>query len=158
MAEEDVFLTRQGYEEFRKEYEMLKATRRRELAKAIEKARALGDLRENAEYSAAKEAQALNEKKIAELEYILSRTRILDTENIDKDKVFLGTKIRLKNLDDGQVEEYALVSEAEADFNKNKISVTSLIGKALLGHKKKDMVQIKVPAGITKYEILDITR
>jgi len=153
-----VFLTRHGYEDFKKEHEHLTKVRRREISKAIEKARDMGDIRENAEYHAAKEEQASTERRIADLENIISRTRIIDSENIDKDKAFLGAKLKVQCLDDNEQEEYILVSEAEADFEKNKISVVSPLGKALLGHKKGDVVQVKIPAGIVKYKILGITR
>ncbi|MBU0634344.1 MAG: transcription elongation factor GreA [Candidatus Omnitrophica bacterium] len=158
MGQEDVFLTRQGYDRLTKEYEELKKVKRSKISKAIEKARALGDLRENAEYQAAKEAQSLNEKKIAELEHVLSRARFMDTEDIDTSKILLGAKVKLKCLDDNETEEYMFVSEAESDTGQNRISIMSPIGKGLLGHKKGDIVEVTVPAGKIKYKILDITR
>ncbi|MCM8812646.1 MAG: transcription elongation factor GreA [Candidatus Omnitrophica bacterium] len=158
MAQGDIFLTRQGYEEKKKEYEHLTRFRRRELADAIEKARLLGDLRENAEYHAAKEAQAHNERRIAELENIISRARIVESENVDADKALIGATVKLRCLDDGELEEYTLVSEAEADFSRNKLSVSSPLGKGLVGHKKGAVVEVRVPAGVVKYEILEITR
>lgn len=154
----DVYLTRQGYEKLREELESLKTVRRRELSKEIEKARAHGDLSENAEYDAAKEAQALNEKRIAELEDKLARARILDDENIPKDEVLIGATVKLKDLDSKDVLEYTLVSEVEADFSQGKISVTSPVGKGLLGHKENETVEIKIPAGILRYKILKISR
>jgi transcription elongation factor GreA len=154
----DVYLTRQGYEKLREELESLKTVRRRELSKEIEKARAHGDLSENAEYDAAKEAQALNEKRIAELEEKLARARILDDENIPKDEVLIGATVKLKDLDSKDVLEYTLVSEVEADFSQGKISVTSPVGKGLLGHKENETVEIKIPAGILRYKILKISR
>ncbi|MFH2145547.1 MAG: transcription elongation factor GreA [Candidatus Omnitrophota bacterium] len=158
MGQEDVFLTRQGYDRLTKEYEELKKVKRSKISQAIEKARALGDLRENAEYQAAKEAQSLNEKKIAELEHMLSRARLMDAEDIDASKILLGAKVKLKCLDDNETEEYMFVSEAESDTGQNRISITSPIGKGLLGHKKGDIVEVTVPAGKIKYKILDITR
>ncbi|RKY36062.1 MAG: transcription elongation factor GreA [Candidatus Omnitrophota bacterium] len=158
MAQGDVFLTEQGSLELKAEYKQLKEVRRPEFSKAIEKAREMGDLRENAEYDAAKEAQALNERRIAELGDILSRVRLLKDENIDKNKAFVGAKVKLKDLSDQEEEVYLLVSEAESDFKKSKISVTSPLGKGLLGHKKGDMIEVNVPAGIIKYEIIDVTR
>ncbi|MCX7661202.1 MAG: transcription elongation factor GreA [Candidatus Omnitrophica bacterium] len=113
---------------------------------------------ENAEYDAAKEAQALNEKKIAELEEKLSRARIIDDENIPKDKVLIGATVRLKDLNTDQEVEYTLVSELEADYEEGKISVTSPLAQGLLGHKENEIVEIKVPAGILKYKILKISR
>ncbi len=154
----DVYLTRQGYEKLREELESLKTVRRRELSKEIEKARAHGDLSENAEYDAAKEAQALNEKRIAELEDKLARARILDDEDIPQDEVLIGATVRLKDLDSKDVLEYTLVSEVEADFSQGKISVTSPVGKGLLGHKENETVEIKIPAGILRYKILKISR
>ena len=154
----DVFLTRDGYDALKKEYEYLKQGKRREISDSIEKARALGDLKENAEYHAAKEAMALNERRIAELEAMLGHARIIDNENIDKDKVLIGATVKIRVVNDNEIEEYVLVSEAEADFSKNKISVTSPLGQGILGHKTGDIVQVKIPAGIMTIEILEITR
>ena len=154
----DVFLTRDGYDALKKEYENLKKGKRREISNAIEKARALGDLKENAEYHAAKEAMAFNERRISELEATLSHARIIDNENIDKDKVLIGATIKIRMVSDNEIEEYVLVSEAEADFNKNKISVTSPLGQGILGHKAGDVVQVKIPAGMMTIEILEINR
>ena len=154
----DVFLTRGGYEDLKKEYENLVKKKRRTISAAIEKARELGDLRENAEYHAAKEAQSLNEARIAELENMLSQARIIDDENIDKDKVLLGANVKIRVVNDNEIEEYFLVSEAEADFNKNKISVTSPLGKGMLGHKVGDVVEVKIPTGTLTVEILEIKR
>ncbi|PIU41332.1 MAG: transcription elongation factor GreA [Candidatus Omnitrophica bacterium CG07_land_8_20_14_0_80_42_15] len=158
MGKDDVYLTREGYEKLREELEYLKGTRRRELSKAIEKARSHGDISENAEYDAAKEAQGLNEKRIAELEGKLSHTRMIDGENIPKDEARVGATVKLKDLNTGEEIAYILVSEAEADFSENKISITSPVGKALLGRKEKDEVQIKIPAGILKYKVVKISR
>ena len=154
----DTFLTREGYEKLKKEYDELTNKKRRDLSAAIEKARALGDLRENAEYQAAKEAQALNETRISELENMISSARILDEEDIDKDKAFLGARVKILVAGDNEVEEYTLVSEAESDFSKNKISVSSPLGKGMLGHKVGDILQIKVPAGMMTVKILEINR
>lgn len=155
---QDIYLTRDGYEKLLKELEYLKNVRRRELSKAVGEARAHGDISENAEYDAAKEAQALNEKRIAELEEKLSRVRIIDEEDIPKDKVRIGVTVRLKDLSTEEELEYTLVSEIEANYSEGKISITSPIGKGLLGHKENEIVEIKVPAGILKYKILKITR
>ncbi len=155
---DEVYLTRSGYEKLMKELDFLKKEKRRQLSKAIGEARSHGDISENAEYDAAKEAQAVNEKRIAELEYKLARGRILDDENISKDEVLIGATVTLKDFDSGEVLEYTLVSETESDYAENKISITSPVGAALLNHKEKDIVEIRVPAGILKYEILKITR
>ncbi len=158
MAQGDVFLTREGYEQLKAEHEKLTKFRRRELSLAIEKARALGDLKENAEYHAAKEASAMNEARIAELEGKLSHARIIDNENIEKDKVLLGAKIKIRIVNENEIEEYTLVSAAEADFSKNKISITSPIGQGMLGHKVGDVFQVKIPSGMMTIEVLEISR
>lgn len=154
----DVYLTREGYEKLRKELEHLKTVRRRELSKEISKARAHGDISENAEYDAAKEAQAFNEKRIAELENKLGRARIIDDENISKDEVCIGATVKLKDLDSGEALQYTLVSEVEADYSRGKISTTSPVGKGLLGHKENETVEISIPAGMLRYKILKILR
>ncbi len=154
----DLYLTRSGYEKLVEELEYLKTTKRRELAKAIGEARAHGDISENAEYDAARDAQGLNEKRIAEMEEKLATARIIDNTDMPTDEVLIGATVELKDLDTDEVLKYTLVSEAEADYNEGKISVTSPIGAALLNHKEKDVVEIKVPAGIIKYEVLKISR
>ncbi|MDP2938002.1 MAG: transcription elongation factor GreA [Candidatus Omnitrophota bacterium] len=155
---DDIYLTRNGYEKLIKELDFLKKEKRRQLSKAIGEARSHGDISENAEYDAAKEAQGLNEKRIAELEYKLTHVRILDYENIAKDEVLIGATVTLKDLDSQEVLEYTLVSEIEADYAEGKISVTSPVGASLLNHKEKQVVEIKVPAGVLRYEILKISR
>jgi transcription elongation factor GreA len=154
----DIYLTRDGYEKLLKELEFLKNVRRRELSKAIGEARAHGDISENAEYDAAKEAQGLNEKRIAELEEKLSRCRILDDENIPKDEVLIGATVKLKDLNSEEDLEYTLVSEVEANYAEGKISITCPIGQGLLSHKENEIVEIKTPAGTLRYKILKITR
>lgn len=153
-----VYLTREGYEKLRKELEYLKNVKRKEISKTLEYARSLGDLKENAEYQAAKEAQALNEKKIQELEQKLANVEIIDDMDIARDEVRIGAKVKLMDLDTTDKEEYTLVSPEEADPSQGLISVYSPIGKALLGHKKGDVLEIKVPAGTLRYKILDIAR
>lgn len=154
----DIYLSREGHEKLRSELERLKTTVRRQLSKAIGEARAHGDISENAEYDAAKEAQGLNEKKIFELEDKLSRAKILDNENITKDEVLIGATVKLKDMNSGEDLEYMLVSEEEADYSQGKISVTSPVGSGLLNHKEKEVVDIKIPAGALKYKILKISR
>ena len=153
-----VHLTQEAYDKLMKEIEYLKTVRSRELSKAIGKARDQGDISENAEYDAAKEAQGLNEKRIVELEENLSNAQILDDSNIDKDKAFIGATVTLEDLDTERELKYTLVAELEADFAQKKISVTSPVGKALLGHKVGDVIAIKVPAGDLNYKVLKITR
>lgn len=153
----DIYLTREGYQKLTEELENLKTTKRRQLTKAIAEARAHGDISENAEYDAAREAQGLNEKKIAELEQKLGSARILD-DNMPSDEVLIGATVKIKDLDSGEELIYTLVSEEEADYEQGKISISSPIGGALLNHKVQDMIEIKIPAGILKYQILDISR
>ncbi len=154
----DIYLSPEGYEKLRKELEHLKTTKRRQLSKAIGEARAHGDISENAEYDAAKEAQGLNEKKISELEDKVSRAKILDNESMSKDEVLIGATVKLKDMNSGEELKYMLVSEEEADYAQGKISVTSPVGSGLLNHKEKEVVDIKIPAGTLKYKILKITR
>lgn len=155
---DNIYLSSKGYEKLRKELEFLKTVKRRELSGAIGEARAHGDISENAEYDAAKEAQGLSEKRIAELEEKLSKARILDDTNMPKDEALIGATVKLEDLDSKEVLQYTLVSELEADFSQGKISVTSPVGKGLLGHKVKETVKIEVPAGVLKYKILKISR
>ncbi len=153
-----VYLTQKGYEEMSKELEHLKKTKRHEIARTIGKARELGDLKENAEYHAAKEQQAHIEKRIAELESTLGHAAIIDNIEMSADEVNIGARVLLKDMDSGEEITYHLVSEEESDIASDKISVTSPVGSALIGHKVKDVVTIKVPAGTLKYKILKIER
>jgi transcription elongation factor GreA len=124
----------------------------------ISDARGHGDLSENAEYDAAKEEQQHLELKIARLEQTLSRAKIIEARDLPNDKVYILSRVKLKDLKTNELHEYLLVSPEESKFEANKISVTSPIGKALLGKVKGDTVDITVPAGLLKYKILDITR
>lgn len=153
-----IHLSREGYEKIREKLEYLKTVKRREISKDLARARAHGDISENAEYDAAKDAQGMNEKKIAELEQELGRAKILDEGRIAKDKVLVGATVKLKDVATSEEITYTLVSELEADFNEGKISVTSPVGKSLLGQKKGQVVTINIPAGTLKYKVLDITR
>jgi transcription elongation factor GreA len=153
----EIYLTKKGHQKLVEELEYLRTTKRRALSKAIGEARAHGDISENAEYDAAKEAQGLNEKKVAELETKLASCRILE-DNISNDEVLVGATVRLNDLDTGEDLTYMLVSEIEADYAQNKISISSPVGMGLLNHKVDEVVEIKVPAGIVKYKILNISR
>lgn len=155
---DEIYLTKKGYQELMEKLEILKKVRRRELSKAVGEARAHGDLGENAEYDSAKEAQGLNEKKIAELEEKLSRARIIEYENIVADEILIGATVRLKDLSSQEELEYTLVSELEADYEQGKISVTSPVGSALLSHKENEIVEIKIPDGLLRYKILKVSR
>jgi len=153
----EVYLTQEGYEKLIGELYYLKTIKRRQLSKAVGEARSHGDISENAEYDAAKDAQGHNEKQIAELEEKLARVRILD-KDIPQDQVLIGAKVKLLDMDTQEEMEYTLVSELEADYNQNKISVTSPVGEGLLGHKEGEVAEIKVPAGLLKYKIIKISR
>ncbi|MFA5145338.1 MAG: transcription elongation factor GreA [Candidatus Omnitrophota bacterium] len=155
---DEIYLTRGGHEKLTEELDRLKTQKRKQLSKAIGEARDHGDISENAEYDAAKDAQGLNEKHIAELEYKLAHARIIDNENISKDEVLIGAKVRIKDLDTEEELEYMLVSGAEADYAEGKVSIASPVGAALLNHKINDTIEIKVPAGILRYKILEISR
>jgi transcription elongation factor GreA len=153
----DIYLTQEGYEKLVNELEYLKTTKRRALAKAIGEARSYGDISENAEYDAAKDAQGHNEKEISELEDKLARVRILD-KNITNDEVLIGATVKLLDMDTQEELEYTLVSELEADYNQGKISVSSPVGSGLLGYKVNQIAEIKIPAGTLKYKIIQISR
>ena len=151
-------MTREGFEKLVKEVEYLKTTKRREIAEDIAKARAFGDLKENAEYDAAKNNQAMNERNIAHAEDKLARVQIIDESKIPKDQVFIGAKVLLKDLKNQDEFTYSIVPQDEADFDEGKISVSSPIAKGLLGLKVGETTEIKIPAGILKYKILKISR
>jgi transcription elongation factor GreA len=153
-----VYLTREGKEKLDAELKELKTVKRPELVRAIAHARSLGDLSENAEYHAAKEAQVHLERRIAELEYQLSRARILDGNNLPHGEARLLSRVRLLDLKTKEEEEHTLVTAEEADFDNGKLSIKSPIGAALLGKKEGEVVEVKVPAGSLRYKILSITR
>ncbi|MEX1138606.1 MAG: transcription elongation factor GreA [Bacteroidota bacterium] len=153
-----VYLTRERLVELEKELRDLKVHGRAEMAQKIAEARGYGDLSENAEYDAAKEAQQHLELRIQKLELTLSRTQILSSEELPNDKVYILSVVKLKDTKTKETIEYRLVSPEEADFDKNKISVTSPIGKALLGRKEGETVKVKVPAGYLEYKLLEIHR
>lgn len=152
------YLSREGYEKLDAELRDLKTRGRKEIAEDIAEARAKGDLSENAEYDAAKEAQGMLEKRISELENALANARILDEEDINTDKAYLLSKVTIHNHKADREVRYMLVSKDEANFKENKISVDSPIGKAILGSSVGDMVEVDVPAGKLKLEIKNIER
>jgi len=153
-----ILMTHEGYEKLKKELEYLKTTKRREIADDIAKARAFGDLKENAEYDAAKNNQALNEKRISDYSERLSNVQFIDETKIPKDKVFIGATVLLKDLKNQDEFSYSLVPQDEANFDEGKLSVSSPIAKGLLGLKVGDTAEIKIPAGTLRYKILKITR
>jgi transcription elongation factor GreA len=152
------YYTKEGLENLKEELQQLKTTGRANIAKAIAEARDKGDLSENAEYDAAKEAQGLHETKIAKLEETLSNARLLDESKLDTSKVLALSIVKIKNVKNGATMSYQLVSESEADLKAGKISVTSPIAKGLLGKSVGEKTEIQVPAGKIEFEILDISR
>lgn len=155
---EPIYLTRERLVELEKDLHDLKTHERKAVVQKIADARGHGDLSENAEYDAAKEEQQHLELRIAKLESTLSRAKLIEAKDLPNDKVYILSKVKLKDLNTKEECEYLLVSNEEADFEQNKISVSSPIGKALLGKTKGESVDIKVPAGLLKYQILDINR
>jgi transcription elongation factor GreA len=152
------YYTEEGLNRLKAELNEMKTKGRTEIARQIAEARDKGDLSENAEYDAAKDAQGLHEMKIAKLEEILSNARILDESSIDTSLVAVLSTVQIKNKKNGAVMSYMLVSEEEADLKAGKISVGSPIGKGLLGKKVGELAQIQIPAGVVEFEILDISR
>jgi transcription elongation factor GreA len=151
-----VYLTKERLIELEKELQELKTTGRKEIAAKIAEARAHGDLSENAEYDAAKEAQGLFELKISKLENVLSRARIIDTSQFEEGIVHILSTVKIKNIKTNKVVDYTLVSPEEADSTVGKISITSPIGQGLIGKKEGDIFQVKAPAGLLEFEILEI--
>ena len=151
------YYTKDGLQKLKDELTDLKTRGRADMAKQIAEARDKGDLSENAEYDAAKEAQGLLELKISKLETVVGNARIIDESAIDTSKVSILSNVKLKNKKNNMEVSYQLVAEEEADLKSGKISVKSPIGKGLLGKEKGEVAMIKVPAGDIEFEILDIT-
>ena len=152
-----IYLSREGMEKLKDELNNLKSNERPKIINQIAEARDKGDLSENAEYDAAKEAQGLLEARIARLENELSKSRVLDEKNIDLSTAKLLTTVKIENIQSKQKMSYTLVSESEADLKNKKISISSPIGRGLLGKKVGEIVDISVPSGAIKFKILDIT-
>ena len=153
---EQIPITPEGYEVLKKELQRLKTIERPENIKAIETARAHGDLSENAEYDAAKEKQSYLEGRIGELGYKISNAKIIDPSKISKDVVRFASRVVLENLDSDEEVEYMLVGQDESDIVKGKISITSPLGQALIGKKPGDEIIIQAPGGKRSYELVDI--
>lgn len=151
------YYTEDGLKRLREELHDLKTKGRSEMAKQIAEARDKGDLSENAEYDAAKDAQGMLELKIAKLDDLMSSARVIDQSTLDISKISILSKVKIKNLTFNKEMSYMLVAEEEADLKENKISVKSPIGQGLIGKKKGDIVEIKTPGGFLKMEILDIS-
>ena len=154
----EILLTEEGYKKMEAELEKLKTETRAEIAERIKVALGFGDLSENSEYDEAKNAQAENEDKIAELEAKLRFAKIIDDSEIDTKKVQVGNTVKVLDMEFDEEVEYTIVGTTEADITQNKISNESPIGSALLGAKKNQVVEVQVPAGVSKYRILSITK
>lgn len=151
------YVSKETLEQMREDLTVLKTSGRAEIARQIAEAREKGDLKENAEYDAAKEAQGLHEAKIAQLEAAVAMSRIIDAKDIDTSKVSILSKVKLTNMTTKKSVEYHIVSETEADLKLGKISVTSPIGKGVLGKEIGDIAEVQAPSGIIKFKIEQIS-
>lgn len=158
MAEKQVFLTAEGLVKIEEELNDLKSVRRKEVAERIKVALSFGDISENSEYDQAKNEQAQLEERIAKLENMLRNAKIIDEDEITTDKVSIGSKVLVKDLEFDEEMEYVLVGSAEADPYEGRISNESPLGSALIGHAIGDIVEVSVPDGVIQYEILKIAR
>ena len=152
------YYTPEGLQKLKDQLEELKTVQRPSISQQIGEARDKGDLSENAEYDAAKEAQGILEMKISKLQTVISNARLIDDSNIDTSKVYILSKVKIKNSSNGMEIDYTLVAENEADLTAKKISVESPIGKGLLGKSKGDIADIVTPGGVMKFEIVEISR
>ena len=157
MAQELIYLTAEGYKKLKDELDHMRSVERPAASAAIAEARDKGDLSENAEYDAAREAQGMLEMKIAQLEATLANARIIDETDINTDEVQILTKVRVQNLKTGQEKVYQLVTEGEANILEGKIATTTPIAKGLLGKKVGDTAEVVVPAGKLEFKILEIS-
>ncbi|MBR3030443.1 MAG: transcription elongation factor GreA [Bacteroidales bacterium] len=150
------YLTQKGLDDLKAELDALIA-QRPVISRAIAEARDKGDLSENAEYDAAREAQGMLELKITKLQDSIANARVIDESRLNTDSVQMLTKVKIKNVKTGAVVEYQLVGESEANFKEGKLAATTPIGRALMGHKKGEIVEVHVPSGTLQFEIIDIT-
>ncbi|MGZ3862664.1 MAG: transcription elongation factor GreA [Bacteroidia bacterium] len=157
MSQQVSYFTEEGLQKLKDEVHFLKTKERASIVRQIAEARDKGDLSENAEYDAAREAQGLLEARIAKLEDILANARLVDASHVDTSKVSILTKVKIKNLKNNQTVQYTLVTQSEANLKEGKISVDSPIGKGLMGKKVGDKVDITVPAGTIPFEIVEIS-
>ncbi|AEA42704.1 transcription elongation factor GreA [Fluviicola taffensis] len=152
------YYTEEGLKKLKDELHEMKTVQRPRISEQIAEARDKGDLSENAEYDAAKEAQGLLEMKISKMDALLSKARIIDNSIMDNSKVLILSCVKIKNVNNGMEMEYTIVAESEADLKLKKISIDSPIGKGLLGKKVGDVADVQTPNGIVKFEVMDITR
>lgn len=158
MSQSLSYFTEEGLKKLQDEIHFLKTKERASITRQIAEARDKGDLSENAEYDAAREAQGLLEARIAKLEDTLSNARLVDTSQVDTSKVSILTKVKVKNLKNSQVVQYTLVTQSEANLKEGKISIDSPIGKGLMGKKVGDKVEITVPAGTIPFQVVEISK
>ncbi|NLC06555.1 MAG: transcription elongation factor GreA [Syntrophomonadaceae bacterium] len=158
MPEKEVILTLEGLKKLETELEQLKTVKRREVAERIKQAVEFGDISENSEYEDAKNEQAFVEGRILTLEKMLRRARVIDETDIATDVVSVGSKVLIKDLEDGEEIEFTVVGSAEADPEAKKVSVESPVGRAILGQTSGQIVEVKVPAGMIQYQIMEICR
>jgi transcription elongation factor GreA len=156
MIVKDVLLTPEGMQKLKDELESLRTDRRREVAERIAHAREFGDISENSEYDDAKNEQAMLEQKIAQLEERLNGARVIDKKDVPKGVVAVGTRVRLRDLDAKQTVEYVIVGSAEANPREQKLSNESPVGRAIMGKKKGETVEVAAPRGSLKYKIMDV--
>ncbi len=152
------YLTAEGLEKLKAEHHQLVSIERPSISRQIAEARDKGDLSENAEYDAAKEAQGLLEMKIAKLEDMIANARIIDESRINTTHIQIMNKVKLKNLVNNSLVEYTLVGESEANLREGKLAAATPIGKALIGKSKGDVVEVRVPSGLIKFEIIEISK
>lgn len=158
MTEKEIFLTAEGLKKIEEEYDELKTVRRKEVADRIKQALAFGDISENSEYDEAKNEQARLEERIAKLERTLRNARVIDDEDISEEIVSIGSRVTVKDIEYDEEIRYTIVGSAEADPYEEKISNESPVGRALIGRKAGDIVDVQVPDGVIKYEIVSISR
>ena len=158
MEDKGVIVSKEGFEKLEKELDYLRTTKRAEIAEKIKVALGFGDLSENSEYDEAKNAQAENETKIAELENKLRNAKIIDESEIDTKTVQVGNTVKLLDIEFNEEVSYTLVGSTEVDLSQNKISNESPIGSAILGAKKNQVVEVQAPAGVVQYKVLSITK
>ncbi len=151
------YMTQQGYDKIMAEINELEGVQRPEISRQIAEARDKGDLSENAEYDAAKEAQGILEAKIAQLKGLIANARIIDESQVQTDTIQILNKVTIRNVKNGAQMAYTLVSDSEANLKENKISVNTPIAQGLMGHRVGDVVEIKVPGGLMNFEIVDIS-
>ena len=151
------YMTKDGYKKKMEEIAYLESVERPRISAAIAEARDKGDLSENAEYDAAKEAQGMLEMRIAQLKDLVANARILDETNLNTDEVQILNKVKIKNVANGMTMEYTIVADSEANLKEKKIASSTPIAQGLLGHKVGDVVEVKVPSGLVKFEIVEIS-